>query len=225
MDCHPADGVVIVVVLCVILLLSALVAALTSVTASELLIAANFRNNMEASYAAAAAADRALIDLASMPDWGQALTGTTRSAFVDGAPSGTRMLPDGNVIDLSQVSNLANCRKPAQCSDGDMNLITVERPRGANNPRWQLFAYGPLANTKTGVLSDSSFYAIVLVGDDPSEIDDNPLVDATQGNPGAGMLALRSEAFGPRSAHKVVELTVGRTAAGRLRVLSWRQLR
>jgi hypothetical protein len=64
-----------------------------------------------------------------------------------------------------------------------------------------------------------------MVGDDPSENDDNPLVDATPGGPGAGMLALRAEAFGPRSTHKAVELTAVRTASGRVGVVSWRELR
>jgi hypothetical protein len=106
-----------------------------------------------------------------------------------------------------------------------MNLVTVERPRGANNPRWQLFAYGRLTDATPGVVTDSPFYVVVMVGDDPSETDDNPLVDATPGDPGAGMLDLRVEAFGPRSAHKVVELTAVRTASGRVGVLSWRELR
>jgi hypothetical protein len=64
-----------------------------------------------------------------------------------------------------------------------------------------------------------------MVGDDSSETDDNPLVDAAPGNPGAGMLALHAEAFGPRRAHKTVELTVGRTVFGRVSVFSWRELR
>jgi hypothetical protein len=224
MDGRGADGIVVVVVLLVILLMSALVAALTSVAASEVLIAANFRHSREASYAATAAAERALSEL-STSDWASVLAGNTRSTFADGAPVGTTMLPNGDRIDLTRLLNLANCRKPTSCSDGEMNLVTGERSRGANNPRWQLFAYGSLTAANLGVVSDSPFYVVVMVADDPSETDDNPLVDATSGDPGAGILALRAEAFGPRNTHKTVELTAGRTASGRVGVLSWRELR
>src|SRR5262245_60259330 len=191
MDCRGTDGIVVVVVLLVILLMSALVAALTSVTASEMFVAANFRLGREASYAATAAAERALSDL-STPDWASVLAGNTRSTFVDGAPAGTRMLPNGDRIDLTRLLNLANCRKPTSCSVGEMNLTTAERPRGENNPRWQLFAYGSLSAANLGVVTDSPFYIVVMVGDDPSETDDNPLVDAPPGDPGAGILALRA---------------------------------
>jgi hypothetical protein len=224
MECRGADGIVVVVVLLVILLMSALVAALTSVTASEALIAANFRHSEEGRYAATAAAELALSDL-STSDWASVLAGNTRSTFADGAPVGTRMLPNGDRIDLTRLLNLANCRKPTPCSDGEMTLVTAERPRGANNPRWQLFAYGSLTAANPGVVTDSLCYVVVMVGDDPSETDDNPLVDATPGDPGAGMLALHAEAFGPRSTHKTVELTAGRTGSGRVGVLSWRELR
>jgi hypothetical protein len=71
----------------------------------------------------------------------------------------------------------------------------------------------------TGTI-DSPFYAVVLVGDDPSEADENPSLDGAPPagnyaglakNPGAGVVALRAEAFGPRGAHKVIEMTVART--------------
>src|SRR4029453_18031620 len=117
MDCRRADGIVMVVVLLVILLMSALVAALTSVTASEVLIAASFRHSREASYAATAAAERALSEL-STSDWASVLAGNTRSTFADGAPVGTRMLPNGDRIDLTRLLNLANCWKPTAVRTG-----------------------------------------------------------------------------------------------------------
>jgi hypothetical protein len=74
----------------------------------------------------------------------------------------------------------------------------------------------------------------VLVGDDPSENDGDPLRDGqTPGNPGAGVIVVRAEAFGPFNVHKVVELTMadpaGRApnapAAGHTgaRIVSWRE--
>jgi hypothetical protein len=44
------------------------------------------------------------------------------------------------------------------------------------------------------------------------------------GNPGAGVVALRSDAFGPGGTHKIVEVTVAR-AQGAIRALSWRETR
>ncbi len=56
------------------------------------------------------------------------------------------------------------------------------------------------------------FYIVVLVADDPAESDGDPLRDATGLTPGAGVLRLRSEAFGPAGAHHVVEGIVARPA-------------
>jgi hypothetical protein len=75
-----------------------------------------------------------------------------------------------------------------------------------------------------GTVIDSPYYVVVMVGDDPAEIDNDPLHDGVAGSPGAGVFALRSEAFGPGSAHKVVELTFARGGAA-VRLLSWRELR
>ena len=85
----------------------------------------------------------------------------TRSVFVDGAPSGSRQLRDGRSIDLADATSQANGEP---------------RPWGANNPRWQLFAYGPLGGA----------YVIVWAGDDPAETDGDPGRDDVLGNPGAG---------------------------------------
>ena len=43
---------------------------------------------------------------------------------------------------------------------------------------------------------DSPYYVLVMVGDDSSETDGNPLEDGVD-TPGAGVLALRAAALGP----------------------------
>jgi hypothetical protein len=226
MDHRQADGMVLVVALLAMLLMSALGAGLILITSLETIVAANFRNNREAVHAVDAAAERALTDVALVADFDQLLNGSARSSFVDGLPSGPRMLPDGSIVDLSQVVNLASCHKTTTCSSAEMDAVTVDRPWGANNPRWQLYAYGRLKDVLPNGAVDSPYYAVVLVGDDPSENDGDPRHDgAGPGNPGAGVLALRAEVFGSRSAHKVVELTIARTSRGGIRALSWRALR
>jgi hypothetical protein len=143
------------------------------------------------------------------------LTGAVQSAFIDGAPTGVRTLPDGSTLDLSQAANLANCQKVTTCSSADMDLSTTERPWAANNPRWQLYAYGNLSDMVPTETVNSPYYVIVMVADDPSETDNNPLQDAVSGL-SAGVIALRAEAFGPRGAHKVIEMTVARTDTAEL---------
>jgi hypothetical protein len=229
-------GVAIIIALMAMTMMIALGTALILTTTTESKIARNFRTASEAMYAADAMLERAMGDLVPIADWNTLLSGAARSAFVDGPPGGPRTLADATVINLGESVNVANCEKPSICADDDMNRVTDERPWGLNNPRWQLFAWGPLGNlTPTGTVN-SPFYGIVMVADDPSECDNNPIVDggeavppcgtASSANPGAGVLSLRAEAFGPFGTHRIIEATVTRPegAAG-VRMLSWREVR
>jgi len=212
MDIRREDGVALMVAMMAMLLMTALGVALVLTTSSETIIAGNYRNSGEAMYAADAVLERAIDDLLTVPDWNSLLTGSVQSAFIDGAPSGARTLPDGSTLDLTQALSMANCQKVTTCSSTDMDAITTERPWGPNNPRWQLYAYGKMSDLMPTGSVDSSYYVVVMVADDPSENDGNPLQDGmSQANPGTGVMAMRAEAFGPRGAHKVVEMTVART--------------
>ena len=215
MDIRRQDGIALLIAMMAMLLMTALGIALVMTTSSETIIAGNFRNAGEGLYAADAALERAIDDLLTVADWNQLLAGTVQSAFIDGSPSGLRTLPDGSQIDLGQALSFANCPQlnGAACGNADMDLVTAERPWGANNSRWQLYAYGPLSDMMPTESINSAFYVIMMVGDDPSENDGDPTKDGSnpQNNPGSGVLALRAEAFGPRGAHKVIEMTVART--------------
>jgi hypothetical protein len=105
-----------------------------------------------------------------------------------------------------------NCGKLTTCSAPELNAVTGDRPWGLNNPRYQLFAYGPShAFIETGT-TNTPFYVIVWVSDDPAEDDDNPLMDGNSAtNKGTGVITLRAEAWGGRGAHKVIEVTLMRT--------------
>ena len=201
----------IIIAIMAMLLMTALGTALLLTTSTETRIVMNFRNSSEGMYAADAAVERAMDDLLTVPDWNTLLAGTATSAFVDGAPSGTRHLVDGKDLDLGEVLNFANCQKPT-CSTSDYPAVTLERPWGPNNPRWQLYAYGNLNDLMPTGSINSPYYVVVMVADDPSENDGNPLQDGvSSNNPGSGVLALRAEAFGPWGTHKSIELTVART--------------
>jgi hypothetical protein len=229
MDIRRENGMALLIAMMAMLLMSALGAALVLTTSSETIIATNFRNSAEGLYAADAALERIVDDLLTVPDWNSLLNGTAQSAFIDGSPNGARTLPDGSTIDLTQAVAMANCQKITPCSTADMDLVTDERPWGFNNPRWQLYGYGNLSELMPTASVNSPYYVVVMVGDDPSELDYDATKDGitpcgaavpVKGagnppvwscNPGTGVIAIRAEAFGPRGAHKVLEMTVART--------------
>jgi hypothetical protein len=117
-----------------------------------------------------------------------------------------------------------------------MDRVTAARPWGRNNPRWTVFASGPLAD----LLPDASLtvraYLVVWVADDPSENDAQPLHDggapsvidaANRVNPGGGTLWLRAQAYGPSGARRTVEVIVERDPrwpAAQLRMRVWREV-
>ena len=223
MDLRHEDGIAMIMAMAATLLMSALGMALVLTTSSETIISANFRAASEAIYAADAALERSIDDLVRAPDWNAVLTGSAQSGFIDGPPSGTRTLADRSTIDLGRAVNMANCGKAAVCGDADMDAVTPERPWGTNNPRWQLYAYGKLGDMLPNDRIDSPYYVLVMVGDDSSETDGKPLQDGIDA-PGAGVLALRAAALGPRGARRTIEMTIARARAG-VRVLSWRETR
>jgi len=238
LKCGSEHGVALVIALMSTTLMLSLGGALILLSSSETAIGANFRAAHEATHAADAVMERAIADLGRVPDWTMVLDGSVQSSFIDGASSGSRMLVDGSTIDLAQITNLANCQKTTGCSAADVAATTTERPWGANNPRWVPYAHGALADMASAARIHSAFYVLALVGDDPSENDDDPSVDgfsiAGRPNPGKGVIVIRAEAFGPRNAHRALEATLarlevspptpGEPVSTDLRVLSWRQL-
>ena len=220
--------------LIVALLMTAVVASLAAMlllsTTIEMLAAFNFKSASETFMAASAGLDLALPDLAAAADWSAILDGTARSVFIDGAP-GARTLADGRPLDLLAIENLANCGHPEPCSAFELTAVTADRPWGANNPRWRLFLYGTLGTLTAGQVTGPSCYVAVMVADDPEETDNDPTRDGLLGSsPGAGIVRVRSEAFGASGAHRVIEATVTRSAGAPgspppLRLVAWHEIR
>jgi hypothetical protein len=226
-------GSALVFALLAISFMMAVGSALTLLSTSETLIASHHRLGLEAFYAADAALERALVDFNGVLDWTPVLDGSQLSTFVDGPPSGVRVLADGSALDLGQVVSQATCQKATPCTQANATAITAERPWGANNPMWQLYAYGPLADVAGAASVRSTFYVVVMVADDPAEIDGNPARDgdsvAGVPSPGVGVVVVRVEAFGPKNAHRALEATIARIdtaqpamAAG-VRLVNWRE--
>lgn len=187
-------GVALIIALIATMLLTALALALVMVTNTETRITANFRNSQEALYAADAGTERVVQDLLLVPRWNDLLTGTMTSSFKDSTM--TPYLPGGG----AQI-NLTNATAQLQATTDAANLW------GTNNPRWRLYAWGPVTSLLPSATIDSWMYIAVWVADDPSEIDGDPLTDTN------GVLTLHSEAWGPGGAHKIVEITVARTSS------------
>lgn len=222
------DGFAVIISMMALLLIGALGSALVMGTTIETMISRNFRDGAGALYAAEAAAAHGAGELSAAADWSSVLAGSTRSSWFAGLPESPRQLDDGSSIDLVAIQNLANCGRARACTDAEIAAVDIARPWGANNPRWQLFAYGRLADL-LGL--PSRFYVVLFVADDASETDGEPLTDGSgPGNPGSGVLMLRAESFGPGGAHAVVELTVARERGepdgdpppGPVRIVTWR---
>lgn len=195
----------LIVALMSLVLLSALGTSLALVMSTEMRAAANYATSREVMYAADGALEIAAHELVAVADWNAVLSGGVLSGFVDGPPVGARALGDGTSVELTQATNAANAEP---------------RPWGANNPIWRLFAFGWLGPRT---------YVIAWAADDSAENDGDPATDGVgAANPGAGILAVRAEAFGAGGAHKVLEATVRRdivSGAPTVQVLSWRELR
>ena len=205
------QGVALIISLLAMLMLTALGMALTLTTTTEGRIAYNYRDGVETLYAADAAVERVMQDVLTVPDWNRIVDGSVTSAFIDG-PIGTRTLADGSTLNLQEATAMARCGKTA-CSEEDINTYE-NAPWNLNNPRWQLYAYGPLSEIIPTATVNSGVYVVVWIADDPSENDGKPLVDgdtAAGPNPGKGVLSMLAHAYGPSGVRRVIEVTIART--------------
>lgn len=231
------QGLALIIALLAVALLMALGLALVLTTMTETRIAATYRDAVETLQAADAAVERVMVDMLTLTDWDGILDGSVRSAFVDGGPGGVRRLPDGRALNLTQATNVVRCGQVSACGDADLDAITEHRPWGRNNPRWQLYAYGPLSALLPGGSIGSPVYVVVWMADDPSESDDDPLADGldTAGcapgspacvNHGQGIITMLAHAYGPGGAVRAVEVTLAlNDASSGARMLTWRELR
>ena len=114
-----------------------------------------------------------------------------------------------------------------------MNANSSERPWGGNNPRWRLFAYGPMQQF-TQLARPAPCYLAVWIADDGREQDGDPLEDEADAlQPGHGIVRLHAEAFGVAGSRRAVEAELSRVCPGGgaagclpgIRVQSWQELR
>lgn len=217
-------GIALIVTLLVTLLLSVLGLSLALIAMTEQRVAASFRNRQEVFYAADAALERVVEELGLVADWSLALDGSVTASLVDPAHAGD--WPDELAPSASIATAILRCGR-SSCTDADIDRRTQERPWGANNPRWQLFAYGPLSALGSPTPIEGPVYVAAWVADDALENDGNPLADGGTSagpNPGRGIIEVVVQAYGTARERQVIEATLARTSVG-VRVLSWRAIR
>jgi hypothetical protein len=207
------------------LLMLAAGSALVLLAVTETRISASHRVGAELLYASEAALERALVDLSALADWDAALQGRATSTFTG--------VPPGTMVDLDEETSMLRCGRRAGCTDAETTAFAAERPWGADNPRWQLYAWGPLSQIAGGQ-GLAEVYVAVWVADDPGETDGDALRDATEASdPGRGVLTLTAAAFAPGGARRATEATIARRVdqavpgglGSGLRVVSWREVR
>ena len=198
-------GAALVIVLLLMVLLAVLAGALITVSTTETLIGAAHRQAQEAAHGADAALERALLDLARLPDWSVVLAAPPANAlstFDDGAaaPIG----PDGRRIDLALLT--AARQRESDSRDGPLF--------GADSPQWRLFAHAPIQNLAASV-APVPVYLVVWVADDGMDGDGDPSRDANQ------RVIVHATALGAGGTSRSVEAAIGRTPEGVLRLRSW----
>ena len=132
----------VVISLLGLVLLGALAGSLVILAHTETMISGNFSAAQEAFYAAEAGLQIGIDDLAHAPDWDALVSGPATSAFADGLPGGSRTLPDGTALNLSDVTAQLQGRA------------------------WRLFAFGPFSRLQAGSRDQSTPYVVVWIADD-----------------------------------------------------------
>jgi hypothetical protein len=217
------DGVALVMVLVANTLLLALGGALVTLTMTEARIVTHYRDSMEVFFAADGVVEHVVSGMRTVIDVDALLNGSIASAFVDGAPEGTRTVGNA-ILELDALTNVERCGSTARCDEVAMDAITEERPSGRNNPRWQLYAHGSWGDLIETAPGGPQVYVVAWVADDPAENDSDPLRDGAEGAPGHGAIALRVHAYGARGERRVIDAVIT-GVPGSPRVTAWTERR
>jgi hypothetical protein len=208
---HNEQGTAALTALLLILLLGAVAAALITLTNTETLISASHRHVQETSHGAEAALERALFDLALLPDWSVIVApppGNVVSSFDDG--TATPQGPDGRRLNLASLT----AERQRESDDRDGPAVF-----GADSPQWRLFAHAPIHTLVPSAPTGPPVYLVVWVADDGGDGDGDPNRDANQ------RVIVHAGAFGSGGARRAVQATISRPPDGTLTLVSWHRLR
>lgn len=179
----------LVIVVMALTLLTGLATVLIVGTMTETAVAAGYRQGIEAFYAADAAVEFAVADLAARVDWDAVLTGAEASAFADGPPGGTRRV-GGRDIDLTRATEEVGALLASRATPPDAAA--------------RLYAYGPFDALLGAETARVPAYVCVWVAERvPDE-------DAAEEDPPVRLLYVVGRAYGPAGARRTVLVTLAR---------------
>lgn len=195
-------GAAVLIALLAMLLLAGLASAVVTVTRTETLISTSHRRAQEALYAADAALQRTLLDLASMPDWTPLL--------ID---------PPANVTSTFDDARPVNVAVATAGRQRESDLVYPPAFYGGNTPIWRLFAHSSLGGLlPAGTLAQPADI-LVFVADDGEDGDGNARADSNE------RLLIVAEGRGTAGGRRQIEALVARTAAGTVNILAWKDAR
>jgi len=178
--------------------LTALAATLVLGTMTETAVAASYREGVETFYAAEAAVEFVIQDLAAASDWEGIVAGEQSSTFVDGPPLGVRLV--GAVLfDLAAATD-------------DIVAATA----GYDDDReYRAYAHGRFSDLLPGTATGSPYYVVVWISG----------VGATDTERDSTISVL-GRAYGPNGSRRSIAVTVSRGDSDEMvRIVSWHELR
>lgn len=178
--------------------LTALAATLVLGTMTETAVAASYREGVETFYAAEAAVEFAIQDVAAAPDWERIVAGAEVSSFTDGPPLGVRQV--GAVLfDLEAATD-------------DVVAATA----GYDDDReYRIYAHGRLSDLLPGIATGSPYYVVVWIAG----------VGATDAER-QSTISVVGRAYGPTGSRRSIAVSVSRAdPEGMVRIVSWHELR
>ena len=195
-------GIALVLMLMVTLVLTGLAAAVIPLTTTETAVVFNHRRSLQMVYAAEAALEWGIQELATVRSWDDALVGTVRSGFWGGATD--VQLLDGTSVDLDDATPSGWAGPSARPGD---------------NRRWRLFGFGRFDRLIPGRVSVVGLIVAVWISDDPDDPDGDPLVDQN------AIIDVRAAAIGRAHTVRAIHASVRRDPGGHVRVAQWRHIR
>ena len=202
-------GAALLLALAAAALITAVAASLVVSASIETTIVGSARAAQEVFYAADAALERTLHDLAVAPDWSPALAlpPALVASFNDGVS--VAKAPDGRQLSMSALTMERQAVSAVRYGPGVF---------GADTPAWRMFGHAPLAAVLPGGLLAQPGYVLVWVADYGLDGDGNAAHDAN------GQLLVYVDAYGVAGARRGLEAAVARAGPG-VRLLAWKDTR
>jgi PilX N-terminal len=199
-------GAALLVVLLLTSLVAAIAASLIVHSTADVTLSASYRTGLEVLYAADAGLERAIADLAPLPDWSPLLAAPP--ANLTAPYSGTGLLFQAPDRRLWPIATLLADRQAA-----------APAGLGADTPVWRLYAQMPLAALWPAPAAVPPVGLLVFVADDGADGDGDATVDAN------GRLLVHVDAYGVLGARRSVEALIERVEPGAVRLAIWKEAR